>query len=196
MLERTDGEVVAEVLAGGRDAFALLVERHEERCFRFAMGMVRDRDVAADMVQDAFVRAYTHLARCGDGDRFGFWVLTILRNRCTDWLREHRRRDVPLEPGDPYPDPRGGPAEEAERAAFAVRLRGALATLPDAQREAFLLKHVEELSYEEMAGILGARVGALKMRVARAREGLRAALGDASVPEPAGDRSAPRPSLR
>jgi RNA polymerase sigma-70 factor, ECF subfamily len=192
----TDAELVERVLAGARDDYARLVERYEARLYRHAYGMVQDPDVAADLVQDAFVRAYARLASCEDPARFGGWLFTVLRNRCTDYVREHRRRDVPLDPRAPYAAAGGGPAEELERGELRRKVEAALATLPEQQREAFLLKHVEGMSYEEMAGLLGAGISALKMRVARAREGIRAALAGTGWDdaEAAGDPAAGHPS--
>ncbi len=195
---RSDAEVVASVLGGRRDDYAALVERYQARLYRYALGMVHEPATAADLVQDTFVRAYTRLGSCHDPARFGAWLFSVLRNRCRDHLREHRRRDVPLDAEGRYEYRGAGPAEHAERAEL-VRLVGrALQALPQQQREAFLLKHVEDLSYEEMSELLGARIGALKMRVARAREGIRAALSGTGfgAPEEEGDAAAGQPSLR
>lgn len=194
--EASDAVLVGRVLGGSRDDYGVLVGRHQARLYRHALGMVRDPDAAADLVQDAFIRGYTRLASCHEPAHFGTWLFTIMRNRCTDYLREHRRRDVPLDPEAPFASSRGGPAEELDRAETAAEVTRALATLPEPQREAFLLKHVEGLSYDEMSGMLGLGVSALKMRVARAREGIRAALSGLGYggDEPARDPPAGHPS--
>ena len=75
-----DADVIARVLAGDTAAFQLLVTRYQEPLFRIAYSMVRDSDVASDLVQDAFVRAYVNLARCRKRDRFRVWLITLLRN--------------------------------------------------------------------------------------------------------------------
>jgi RNA polymerase sigma-70 factor (ECF subfamily) len=171
-----DGELVARVLAGERDAYAELVRRHQEPLLRYAYGMVSDQDAAADLVQDGLVKAYASLATCQEPARFGAWLFRIVKNRCTDYLKEHRRRDVPLEPDAPFVSDRDDPARDLERARLRGAVERALAELPEAQRDAFLLKHVEGRSYEEMAEMLGDGVSALKMRVMRAREALKASL--------------------
>lgn len=176
MTEATDGELVARVLGGARDEYGVVVQRYQERLYRHALGMVQDPDAAADLVQDSFVKAYAGLARCQDPDRFRPWLFSILRNRCTDYLREHRRRDVSLEADAQYPSVYPQPERELERSEIRGAVEQALAGLPEAQREAFLLKHVEDLSYEEISELLGVGVSALKMRVARAREALRTSL--------------------
>jgi RNA polymerase sigma-70 factor, ECF subfamily len=167
----TDAELVADVLAGRTERFALLVGRYQEAMFRHARGMLGEPDAAADVVQDTFVKAYTHLGTCQDPDRFASWAFRILRNRCMDHLKNLRQRSVPLTDtvAGAAPD---DPAADLERTETGRAVEHALARLPAAQREAFLLKHVHDLSYEEMAERLDASVSALKMRVMRAREAL------------------------
>jgi len=177
--EEQDSEIVARVLAGDRECYTLLVQRYQEVLFRHALGMVQDADQAADLVQDAFVRAFTELKRCRDPARFGGWVFRILANRCRDYLKSAGRRSVPLDGA--LAAPRAAEADRAhEQRELSEVLSRALAALPASQREALLLKHVEECSYEEMAERLGASVSALKMRVMRAREALQNLLGDAA----------------
>jgi len=172
----SDGELVARVLGGERETYAELVRRHQEPLLRYAFGMVGDQDAAADLVQDGLVKAYASLATCLEPARFGAWLFRIVKNRCTDYLKEHRRRDVSLDPDAPFVADRDDPARDLERARLRAAVERALGELPEAQREAFLLKHVEGRSYEEMAELLGDGVSALKMRVMRAREALRLSL--------------------
>jgi RNA polymerase sigma-70 factor (ECF subfamily) len=170
-----DAIAINRVLSGDTQAFAQIVSRYQAPLYRYAVSIVLDHEAAADMVQDAFVRAYTHLADCRDRLRFHAWIFQTLRHRCLDYLKAPRRRDVSLEAAAWVADSGEGPGARVER----LRLRGdimrALAELPPAQREAFLMHYVEGMSYERMAELLSASVSALKMRVARARE----ALGDA-----------------
>ena len=123
------------------------------------------------------MKGYTSLRRCHDPARFGAWVFRILRNRCLDYLKDRRRQTVPIDEAIALRPGSDDPEVEMERSELRTAVEDALATLPDAQREAFLLKHVEGLSYEEMAELLDASVSALKMRVLRAREALQAQLG-------------------
>jgi RNA polymerase sigma-70 factor, ECF subfamily len=177
----TDTEVIARVLAGDVDQYAEIVRRHQDRLYRHAAGMVLDPDAAADLVQDAFVAGYVRLATCRDTSKFGIWIFQILRNRCLDHLKARRRRDVSLA-AHHYPSAPDNPDTDLERTALREVLDGALARLPDAQREAFLLKHVQDLTYEEMAEVVGASESALRMRVMRAREALQVLLGEALTP--------------
>ncbi|CAN5884443.1 sigma-70 family RNA polymerase sigma factor [soil metagenome] len=168
-----DERLVRAVLDGQKEAFSELVARHQHALFRFAHGMGVPVETAQDLVQDTFVRAFTRLRQCRDPRRFRSWLVTILRNMIVDHFRDIRRTEVPL-------DRVGQSALSCPPAA--VELRGliadAVAALPDLLREAFLLRHHHGYSYDEVAGITGARTSAVKMRVHRAREQLRAALAD------------------
>lgn len=175
--EWTDAEVVARVLGGDRDAYRVLVRRYQDGLYRYALRMTRQPDTAADLAQVALIKGYTQIRRCHTPERFGSWLFRILVNGCKDHLKSRRRRDSSLE-RDTVALPRSttNPAADLERSELRSLLEEALATLPEAQREAFVLKHVEGRSYEEIADMLGTSVPALKMRVHRAREAVKAIL--------------------
>jgi len=172
--ERTDAQVVLDVLAGDRDAFRILVRRYGDVLYGHALRMSRSADVAADLVQRALVKGYQKLGTCDDPARVGAWLFRILANLSLDHVRSPRRKDVSLQqipeiPSDRSPDPSG----DAARAEFRERLEQAMQRLTPEQREAFLLKHVDGLPYDEISILMGLSVPALKMRVHRARETLR-----------------------
>lgn len=177
-MELSDADAVRRVLAGDVAAFETLVARYRDRYARYAVHMLGSREDAEEAVQDAFVRAYRSLARCDDPERFGAWLFRILVNRCrTAGARRTRRwrtivqdEAAMLDAAEPAGD---------ERAAWREEIDRALSRLDQEQREAFLLKHVEELSYEEMSELTGAGISALKMRVKRACERLRVFLREA-----------------
>ena len=174
MVETPDGDVVQRVLAGDVEAFRHLVTRYRQQYARYAVALVGDADAAADAMQEAFVRAYDSLASCRDPDRFGSWFYRILTNQCH--TARDRMRDA--EPVDALELPaRERTDAPLERAELADALEAALGRLTPEQREAFVLKHVDGRSYEEMAELLGTGVDALKMRVHRAREALRQMMG-------------------
>ena len=177
MQSASDAELVRRVLAGESWRYEELVRRYQETLYRHAWGMVGDADAAADLVQDALVKAYSRLGTC-DPERFAAWLFRILRNRCKDHLKSRRRRDLPLLDDTHPAAPGDDPGLTFERAELGSVVGEALARLPEAQREAFLLKHVEGKSYEEMADALGIGISALKMRVMRAREALMEMLKD------------------
>jgi RNA polymerase sigma-70 factor, ECF subfamily len=166
-----DGVVVRAVLAGNVDQYAVLVRRYQNRYARYAAQLLGSADDAEDAVQDAFVRAYDQLGQCRDPDNFAGWFFLILRNRCFAQRRRFRRESgLDSVPNVPAPDIVEAPLEQAERR---KALQEALAMLTMEQREVFVLKHVEELSYEEIAGRVGTTVAALKMRMHRAYDRLR-----------------------
>jgi RNA polymerase sigma-70 factor (ECF subfamily) len=175
-MESTDAALIEQVLAGHVDAYAVLMTRYRDRAARFAMHMLGNREDAEDALQDAFLRAYRSLDRC-DRSRFGAWLFRILVNRCRTAGARRGRRDQTFVADD---FAIGGASVEhpAERTAWREEIDRALARLDAGQREAFLLKYAEELSYEEMAVITGAGVSALKMRVKRACDRLREALSE------------------
>lgn len=176
--ETDDAALVDRVLAGDRQAFGVLVARHQDLLYRHATRMTRERDAAADLVQIAFVKAYVQLDRCRDPARFGAWAFRILANQAKDWLKSRRRRDVSLDATSQTArlQSRADPARDVERDELRGLLDDALATLQPALREAFILKHVEGLAYEEMAVMMDVSIPALKMRVHRARQMLQDAL--------------------
>ena len=176
-----DVSMIARVLAGDTQAFAQCVARYQRPLYRYAVSMVLDHDAAADMVQDAFVRAYTNLASCRDHRHFRAWLFQTLRNRCLDYLKDARRKIVPLDDVGLLIARGADPDDHVEQARVRAGLRQALASLPETQREAFLMHHVHDMRYEAMAELLGASVSALKMRVLRAREALAAALRGGAV---------------
>lgn len=167
----SDGEVVARVLDGDRDAYRILVRRHEDTLFAHAVRMTGRGDVAADLVQAGLIKAYTSLDRCRNPDKFGGWAFRIVANQCKDYLKNVRRQNVDLDAVEPVPG-EWDPEEELEQSELRRRIDAALDRLPADQREAFVLKHEEGRSYDEMSELLEVSVGALKMRVHRAREAL------------------------
>ena len=171
--ELPDAHLVTRVLNGDEAAYATLVRRHQDLLYRHARGMGLDHDTSLDLVQDAFVRAYERLEDCRDGANYRAWLFRICRNLCLDELRNVRRLSVPmshLENADDLESPHVVGDETT------LTLRAALDRLPNALREAFLLKHDAGYTYEEVAEITEASPSAVKMRVHRAREALRAFL--------------------
>jgi len=167
-----DAELVAHTLAGSDVAFAELVDRYNDLLHRHAQRMMGREDDAEDVVQTAWIKAYRRLAQCQDPERFGAWVFRIAANGCKDALKAERNEVVPMDAVGELPSSADGPDEGAEREEQRRQIAAALDRLPADQREAFLLKHAEGWSYEDMAERLGVGVSALKMRVHRAREEL------------------------
>jgi RNA polymerase sigma-70 factor (ECF subfamily) len=190
--EELHADVLAERASTG-DAVALtaLVARYHPRCLRFARNMGLGREDAEEAVQDAFVRVAGALPRFRAGAPFEPWLFRILANRCRSarvrargW--NARRADAAVLDGVAAPGRDALAAADAEHRRRAVL--AALEALPAEQREAFLLRHVEDLDYAAMARVTGAGQSALKMRVKRACDALRARLGVAGTAVDGGGR--------
>lgn len=171
-VDTSDGDLVRRVLAGEVEAYRHLVARYRVRYARYATHMIGNPEDAEEALQDALVRAYRALPRCENPDRFGAWFFRILANRCRTRRRRRIRTDW-VEGTDLPPDVPGPAPDQADSFAWREAIGDALDRVPPAHRQAFLLRHVEGMSYEEMAELTGAGVSALKMRVMRACERLR-----------------------
>jgi RNA polymerase sigma-70 factor, ECF subfamily len=173
---RQDPEIIAAVLSGETEAYTELVDRYRDRCNRFAVRFLGDRDDADEALQSAFLRAFRGLGGFRDMGRFDAWLFRIVVNECRTFAtrRAHRSqrfvRDATLLA-------QASVEHSADRAALLAEIQHAVDQLEVDQRQAFLLKHVEELSYEEMSEITGVGISALKMRVQRACSHLRTLLG-------------------
>lgn len=169
----SDQDIISRVIAGDRNAFATLINRYSDALYRHALGMTGSPDVAEDILQTSFIKAYHHLGEVRG--RFDAWLFRIVANGCKDWLKNIRRSHLSYDEDD-QPSNYTTPDEDLDRTELRQDLDGALAELAPSLREAFVMKHVEGRSYEEMADLLATTVGALKMRVHRAREALQALL--------------------
>ena len=169
----TDAELVAEVLAGRTRAYTQLVERYHASCLRLARHLLGHATDAEDVVQETFIRAYRGLGGYRERQAFRAWLYRILVNRCRSAGRERGRRnarEVGYGPGtDAVRAPDGSSALELDS-----HLVRAMDGLDFVHREAFLLKVGEGLEYDEIASLTDASVPALKMRVKRARDHIRA----------------------
>lgn len=166
--------VIHAARAGDVRAFATLVDMYYARCLRFALHMLSSRSDAEEAVQDTFVRVYRALATYREQDAFEPWLFRILGNRCRTAGAKERRHAEVMEYGE-LPERAGAPAHDTE-IAWREEIEQALRALPVEQREAFLMRHVEGMSYEDMSTATGAGLSALKMRVKRACDALRARL--------------------
>lgn len=190
-----DEEIVRRVLAGDRDLFEQLVLRHQRRVIYYLTRMVKNPDLAEDLAQITFVKAFTALDSFDPRYRFTTWIYRIASNAAIDHLRRNRLRplsiDQPLETEDgsveqqlPYPGP--GPDELAARGEVKVMLRRAVDRLPDEYRQLIVLRHGSECSYEEICEITGLPMGTVKNRLYRARNQLRQLLAGTEL-EPGTD---------
>ena len=171
----SDAALVARTLDGDLGAYATLMARYRDSLGLYALHMLGNREDAQEAMQDSFLRAYAALARCRQPDRFGAWLFRIVMNRCRT-VRRRLQRDRHFAAELPSDIPARGDA--ATSLEWREEIGRALAQLGPRYREAFLLRHVRGLEYEEMARLTGANEPTLRMRVKRALDHLRELLRD------------------
>jgi RNA polymerase sigma-70 factor (ECF subfamily) len=172
---RTDGEELPDeqlahaAVAGDMWALETLFRRYEAPLVRYLQRLVRDEDVADDLFQEAFLRAYVNLGGFHPDRSFRAWLYRIATNAGLDWLRRRRRALPPASTDD------AGPAVEALVAErdLARRAEEAVAELADDHRMVFLLRHFEGLSYAEIAQVVGSPEGTVRSRMHYAVRALR-----------------------
>jgi|SRR5262245_10223457 len=169
----TDSECVVHARAGDESARAELVGRHHATCLRFARHLLGDDAEAEDVVQETFIRALSGLARYEERDTFRAWLFQILVNRCRSAAARRSRQRARFVHDERATD-RATVAGGEGLVDTQLRLARALDGLDLDHREAFLLKIGEEMEYDEMSRLTGAGIPALKMRVKRARDHVRA----------------------
>lgn len=176
MTDPSDDEIIAAVVSGDTDAFAALVSRYTVKYARFAARMLGNREDGEEALQDAFVRAYRSLHKRDGTAGFGPWFHSILVNQCRTAATRRANRQRMLVDDAGALEQAVAPARAASDAESEIEL--AIAQLDIAQREVFLMKYVEDMSYDEIAEVTGVGVSALKMRVKRSADRLRELLGE------------------
>jgi RNA polymerase sigma-70 factor (ECF subfamily) len=173
----TDETLVRRALDGDGRAFTALVDRHAAACLRYATRMLGSVEDAEDVTQDSLYRAYRALHSYEHSTAFRTWLMAILINRCRSALLYRGRREQRVR-ADPERVALATVEANVDGIGTREAIAAALGALDPELREAFLLKHVEQLTYDEMAEATGVGVSALKMRVKRACDRLRVALED------------------
>ena len=174
----------ATLAAGGdTEAFSRLVARWQDRMLGLAWRFCRDRTMAEDMAQEAFVRAFRALPRFRADAAFGTWLTAIALNTYRNALRDRPPVAVPFLPSH-APVTAGGPTDGIERRELAEIVRAQVIRLPDRYRTAMVLYHFQEQDVAETARVLGIRVGTLKGRLFRGRHLLERRLRALGITKP------------
>jgi RNA polymerase sigma-70 factor (ECF subfamily) len=175
----TDEVVVARVLAGDHEAFEVLMRRHNQRLFRAARAVLRDEVEAEDVVQDAWVRAFTHLRQFSGRSSVATWLTRIAVHEALA-RRRRRGRQVPLDDHEAtLPAHTRAPDDEVGARRVLTAVEAAVDALPLPYRTAFVLRDVQGLGTAEAAACLDVPEATVKTRLHRARSLLRARLGAA-----------------
>jgi RNA polymerase sigma-70 factor, ECF subfamily len=171
-----DARLVALARSGHADAFEQLVRRHQISAYRVALRLLGDPGEAEDAVQDAFLQVWRNLKRFRSSSSFATWLYRIVTNRCLNLLRSRRWSAQLVE--DHTLTAQADPAEIAEARGKLAVLKVALLRLTPEQRAAFVLRHLEGCSHEQIAHVLDISVPAVKSRLHRARAELLAVMDE------------------
>jgi RNA polymerase sigma-70 factor (ECF subfamily) len=176
-----DVELAERHRSGDTRAFNEVYARFEEMVYNLSFRLSGNYEEAADLTQEIFLRIYRHLGSFGGRSSLKTWIFRIAVNHCRDRLSRWRPLTQPLgdDPGEgevAYADPSRGPEELAVAADEGRRVTEGLARLAPVFREAVVLRDIEGLSYEEIADVLGVRIGTVRSRIARGRDQLRVLL--------------------
>ena len=188
-IAESDVVAVERTLAGDRDAYRVLVERHSHSVFRLAYRMTGNRHDAEEVVQEAFLRGYQKLGQFAARANFGTWVYRIAANYAIDRMRQRQKenalRETPRvedregtenDPVNRVPDEAPTPERLTQSLELRKQMERALAALSEAERTAFVMRHWEGCGIEEIAGVLKSSSSAAKNTVFRAVQKLRHAL--------------------
>ena len=193
MTREDEARIIRQVQRGDVNAFERLVCEYEKNVYNLALRMVRNPDDAADMTQEAFIKAYNSLSSFRGDSKFSVWLYRIVSNVCLDFLRSRTRKptvslstenDEGEEVELDIADEETTPEKELDRKLTRDAVQRGLQSLPAEHREILLLREIQGLSYEEISEALGLEVGTVKSRIFRARKKLCAfLLQDGNIPD-------------
>lgn len=177
-----DQELVQRTKRGDRAAFEVLVRRYQDRAYNVAYQVLRHREDALDVAQEAFARAYLSIGRFRGGSGFFTWLYRILVNLAIDQARTRKGKETTISLDDPHAatghrDSAADPGASLETKELAEQITGALASLPVHQRTALTLREIEGLSYQEIARVMSCSIGTVMSRLHSARQTLQHILG-------------------
>ncbi len=175
-----DRALVASAVAGHEGGFEELVRRYQRPIAAYVYRMVGDYDTALDLTQEIFIKVYGSLARYRAEFKFSTWIYKIAHNCSVDHLRRQNGREQSLVTGmegDSYELPlesgRLSPEQESERRERRIEIESVIRSLPAAYRELIILRHSQDLTYEEIVEVTGLPLGTVKNRLFRARDMMR-----------------------
>lgn len=181
----SDEELLSSSLEGNLVAFDLLVDRYYDRLYGYLLRFLKDSDMAEDLLQETFLRVWKKRGEFKNIASFSTWIYTIAGNLArSEWRRRKRWRMVRLGPGDSEDEPeielaaRGGEPDRTVENRLAVKeLSEEVARLPERYRQVVVLRDIQGMTYEEIAGIVRVPVGTVKSRLNRGRLILQEKLG-------------------
>ncbi|MCX6826963.1 MAG: sigma-70 family RNA polymerase sigma factor [candidate division Zixibacteria bacterium] len=174
-----DRELIKRALSGNQDAYKELMNRHRPATYHIIFKFVREKEAAADLVQETFMKAFASLNTYRSEYKFSTWLYRIAANSAIDYLRKQRIHTLSLDSPGGGDDDRGGmeivdlsyhPEKDLEEREKRISIQDAINSLPEKYRMVILYRHKEDRSYEEIAEALNIPIGTVKARIFRARE--------------------------
>ena len=183
-----DRDLVATAVSGVEGSFEELVRRYQRPISAYVYRMVGDYDSALDLTQEIFIKVYASLRRYRSEFKFSTWIYKIAHNAAVDHLRRSSTREQSLmnsSDGDQYELPiesgRLSPEQESEQKERRIEIESVVRTLPSNYRELIILRHSQDLTYEEIVEVTGLPLGTVKNRLFRAREMMRQQFVDRGI---------------
>ena len=175
-----DSDLVATAINGQEGSFEELVRRYQRPISAYVYRMVGNYESALDLTQEIFIKVYASLRRYRSEFKFSTWIYKIAHNAAVDHLRRSSTREQPLingSDGDQFELPiesrRLSPEQESERKERRIEIESVVRALPANYRELIILRHSQDLTYEEIVEVTGLPLGTVKNRLFRAREMMR-----------------------
>ncbi len=188
----SDKEIVERFNSGDNSVFSVLADRYLNKAYQIAYGILGNKQDAEEVSQDVFVRIYKALTKFRGDAEFSTWMYRIAVNLAKNKYRWNKSRgskkNISIQASlgndegsfsleDRISDESPLPYEKVELSEFEQNIMDEIEELPELYREALILRNVEEMSYEDIAKVLGCKLGTIKSRIARAREELKSRLG-------------------
>jgi RNA polymerase sigma-70 factor (ECF subfamily) len=184
----SDRELVASAVSGAEGSFEELVRRYQRPISAYVYRMVGNYESALDLTQEIFIKVYNSLRRYREEFKFSTWIYKIAHNSAVDHLRRTATREQSLingSEGDQYELPiesgRPSPEQESERKERRIEIESVIRALPPNYRELIILRHSQDLTYEEIVEVTGLPLGTVKNRLFRAREMMRQQFVDKGI---------------
>ncbi len=176
----TDGELIETAISGREDSFEELVRRYQRPITGYIYRMLNNYDASLDVTQEVFIKVYNSLERYSSDYKFSTWLYRIARNAAIDYMRRNsvNQQSLEMENADgtyqlQIESPQPSPEQERERSEWRAEIESVVKCLPTVYRELILLRHAQDLSYDEIAEVTDLPLGTVKNRLFRAREMMR-----------------------
>ncbi|MDQ3324072.1 MAG: sigma-70 family RNA polymerase sigma factor [Acidobacteriota bacterium] len=181
----TDGELIEKAIGGREDGFEELVRRYQRPITAYVYRMLNNYDASLDVTQEVFIKVYNSLNRYSSDYKFSTWLYRIAHNAAIDYMRKNSvsQQSIEAENADgsyqlQIESPNPSPEQERERSEWRREIESVVKCLPTVYRELILLRHAQDLSYDEIAEITNLPLGTVKNRLFRAREMMREIFSD------------------